>query len=287
MQKFKIILLFLLFFVYLVDYSNALDKTNYFIDKIEYRFIKIPKGNFQMGLNLLTNEKKFWEEYGFMNNSFEDETPSHYVELSKIFFILIHEVTQVMYSNVMLTNPSFYCVGDNLPVCDVTWDEANEFCKKLSKKIKKKTRLPTEAEWEYCCKAGSKKNNRFYWEEGSDSIKEASLYCNYSSDSPGNKIPNSKYNTICPVMSLKPNLWGLYDMLGNVSEWCGDWYNENYYNFSPKENPQGPSVGKTKVLRGGNKDFPLIASRITARWHQSPSRQFGGSVNGFRIVFDE
>ena len=171
-----------------------------------------------------------------------DEHPQHEVKISRYFYIGIYEVTQRQYQKIMGNNPSEFD-GDDLPEEQVSWNDANEFCKRLSQKEGEHYRLPTEAEWEYACRAGT----TTAFNHGQNGLTTIRPIC-WCSD---NGILGSARQTK-PVSSYNPNTWGLYDMHGNVWEWCQDWYDENYYSQSPSVDPQGQSSGSTRVLRGGS-----------------------------------
>jgi len=151
-----------------------------------------------------------------------DEKPVHKVQITKGFYMGQYEVTQAQYESVMGSNPSYF-KGENNPVEEVSWEEAVAFCKKLSSRENKTYRLPTEAEWEYACRAGS-----------------TTKYCFGDSESQlGDYAWNDKNSNFSthPVGQKQQNNWGLYDMHGNVYEWCQDWYGENYYSGSPAIDP--------------------------------------------------
>ncbi|MEE2685838.1 MAG: SUMF1/EgtB/PvdO family nonheme iron enzyme, partial [Planctomycetota bacterium] len=174
--------------------------------------------------------------------AFRDEKPSHSVNLLRRFKAGMHEVTQAQFAEIMGENPSTF-TGDKLPVNNVSWHQAVEFCQKLSLRkeefdAKRAYRLPTEAEWEYMARWGTKTVYHF-------------------GDDPANLDAHAWYNANSnkatqPVGQKNPNPLGLHDMLGNVSEWCSDWYSSDYYVVSSSEMPLGPSEGKVKVLRGGS-----------------------------------
>jgi formylglycine-generating enzyme required for sulfatase activity len=164
-----------------------------------------------------------------------NEGPQHEVAITKPFYMGVTEVTQAQYEAVMGTNPS-HIKGPTNPVENVSCDEAVDFCRKLSEKTGKTFRLPTEAEWEYACRAGSK--TRFSFGD-SDSVLGG--YAWYARNSNGKTHP---------VGQKKPNPWGLYDMLGNVSEWCADWYGP--YSSMTSADPQGAASGRDRVARGGS-----------------------------------
>jgi len=198
-----------------------------------------------------------------------DEGPPHDVTISKPFYMGVYEVTQEQYEAITGANPSYFKGAKN-PVEQASWDEAVEFCKKLSAKTGKAVRLPTEAQWEYACRAGTK--TRF-----GVCDKDADL----------NEYGWSAANSECkthPVGQKKPNAWGLYDMHGNVQEWCNDWYAETYAGAGTSD-PQGPSTGQSRVLRGGCWDFIPASCRSTFRQFFYPSGYRNGKY-GFRVVVD-
>lgn len=194
-----------------------------------------------------------------MGSNDADEKPIHEVTLNS-FLIAKYEVTQSQWQKIMWNNPSRF-KGDNNPVEKVSWDDCREFCKKTG------LRLPTEAEWEYAARAGT--NTLFYWgdEEGGD-------YMWYSGNSE---------DTTHPVGEKKPNGFGLYDMSGNIWEWCSDWYGDNYYGSSPKNNPQGLASGQYRVLRGGAWCRNAYLCRLSYRIREVPSVR-DTSYFGFRCV---
>jgi formylglycine-generating enzyme required for sulfatase activity len=156
----------------------------------------------------------------------------------------------------------------NHPVVHVSWNDALAFCEWMSNHTGKEFRLPTEAEWEFAASGGNKSKGTNY--SGSDSIKRVAWY-NY----------NSLGNT--HAVGLKqPNELGLYDMTGNVWEWCMDWFDSRYYGESPSQNPQGPSFGQEKVLRGGDWSVIEEIARLTMRVHNNAHNRGGDS--GFRVV---
>ncbi|PIE89075.1 MAG: hypothetical protein CR997_12900, partial [Acidobacteria bacterium] len=185
----------------------------------------IPSGSFTMGSPVSEKDR---------NN---DEV-QHRVTLSKGFWMLETEVTQEMWEVLMGTNPSHF-KGAKRPVETVSWHEAKKFIKKLNGKGIGTYRLPTEAEWEYACRAGSPSAYCY-----GDSESRLKYYAWYGED-----LFTDKTHT---VGGNQPNGWGLYDMHGNVREWCEDWYGENYYKESPERDPRGPASGEDRVVRGGS-----------------------------------
>ena len=194
-----------------------------------------------------------------------NEGPQHEVIITKPFYIGVTEVTQAQYEAVMGTNPSKFKGATN-PVETVSWDDAVEFCKKLSEKTGKAVRLPTEAEWEYACRAGSKTG--FSFGDADDGLGD---YAWYDANSGG---------TTHPVAKKKPNAWGLYDMHGNDFEWCADWYGD--YPKGAATDPQGPASGSSRVLRGGAWTDNPNRCRSADRDHYSPGQL--SSCYGFRVV---
>lgn len=203
-----------------------------------------------------------------------DEMP-HNVLLTRPFYIGKYEVTQEQFDAVTQDESSSPFPHVNQfeghpqnPVEKVNWDRAEEFGRKLSAQLKATVRLPTEAEWEYACRAGE--DSRFSTGNDESDLEAAAWF-----------VKNSRSVTH-PVGLKLPNKWGLYDMLGNVKEWTGDWYDEAYYQTSPAVNPTGPPDGIEKVARGGGIKSEPASSRCAYRGRQMPDRT--DSDRGFRIV---
>ena len=209
--------------------------------------VNLPGGTFEMGSNELIDEK-----------------PLHKVTVDD-FWIGKYEVTQKQYEEIMGANPGYF-KGDNLPVELVSWNDAVEFCKKFSEKYNVKARLPYEAEWEYACRGGT--STKYYW--GNEVNGD---FCWYSGNSDSNTHE---------VGSKKPNAFGLYDMSGNVSEWCSDWYGESYYKSSPLKNPTGALGGRDRVLRGGFIYDKSNHLRSSFRFRHNPG--YSSTSSGFRVV---
>jgi len=195
----------------------------------------------------------------------DKEGPQHEVVIAKPFYLGVTEVTQAQYEAVMGTNPSQF-KGPTNPVESVSWNDAVEFCRKLSEKTRKTFRLPTEAEREYACRAGSK--TRFSFGDSESVLGE---YAWYASNSGGKTHP---------VGQKKPNPWGLYDMHGNVAEWCADWYAD--YPKAAVTDHQGPASGTYRVLRGGSWYPTPDGCRSAFRNHGTPGIRY--NVFGFRVV---
>ena len=193
----------------------------------------------------------------------DNEKPAHSVTLSG-YYIGKYEVTQKQWVEIMGSNPS-YRKGDNLPVEYVGWNEVHEFISRLNAKTGKNYRLPTEAEWELAAHGGN--SSRGYKYSGSNNIDAVAWYVGYSQ--------------IHTVGTKSPNELGIYDMSGNVWEWCSDWYGKNYYNNSPSSNPKGPSSGASRVLRGGRCSNNASDCRVSNRSSSSTM-----DPSGFRLAMD-
>ncbi len=260
------------------------------LNSIGMKLRLIPAGEFLMGS---TNEfGRFAHEH------------RHKIVLTKPYYMGVHEVTQAQYEKVVGKNPSHFsktgegkkALGDldgrKLPVESVTWEEAVDFCKRLSalpaeKVAGRSYRLPTEAEWEYACRAGT--TTVFHFGESLASI-QANFDGNYpylkrddvlkGEDPKKLKGPYLKRPTT--VGSFEPNAWGLYDMHGNIWEWVADWYSPVYYKNSPDKDPQGPEMGMKKVSRGGGWYYFAAGCRAASRYERKPDER--RNTDGFRVV---
>jgi len=197
----------------------------------------------------------------------DTEKPAHDVMLTKPFYMGKYDITQEQYQQLIGTNPSQFKGKDN-PVENVSWDDAQVFCKRLSEQTKQAVRLPTEAEWEFGCRAGT--TTSFY---SGDTDKDLARVAWYNA--------NSK-NMTHPVGQKEPNAFGLYDMHGNVWQWCQDFYGEDYYRMSEAENPLGPIHGAFRLLRGGDgQDDPMFC-RSASRSGVTPDGR--DDFIGFRVA---
>jgi formylglycine-generating enzyme required for sulfatase activity len=191
-----------------------------------------------------------------------DEGPVHTVELDG-FWLGKTEVTQAQYQAIMGTNPSKF-KGPSNPVEQVSWEEASEFCRKLSQRAGKTYNLPTEAQWEYACRAGT--TTRYSFGDSDNALGDYAWY-----DSNSGKQTH-------PVSQKRPNAWGLYDMHGNVWEWCLDW--KDSYPSGRVSNPTGPSSASFRVFRGGSWYSSSRYCRSAFRYDGSPGNRIGDL--GFR-----
>jgi len=199
------------------------------------------------------------------SDCYNDEKPSHTVSLSS-FYIGKYEVTQAQWRALMGTSPSYFSGCDNCPVENVSWNDVQQFIQKLNQQTGKRYRLPTEAEWEYAARGGNKSRGFKY--SGSNDIGAVAWYDGNS----GNKTH--------PVGQKSFNELGIYDMSGNVWEWCSDW--EASYSSSPSSNPQGPSTGSSRVLRGGGWCSIPRNCRVSIRYSNGPD--VWSNFYGFRLV---
>ncbi len=197
----------------------------------------------------------------------DDERPAHQVTLSD-YSIGKYEITQAQWRAVMGKNPSAFSGCDDCPVEQVSWLDATDFCKKLSKLTGKKYSLPTEAQWEYAARGGSKSKGYIY--AGSNSVEEVAWY-GANSDKRTQKVGTKQANEL-----------GIHDMSGNVWEWCLDRYDENYYKSSPAKDPKGSKDGMFMLLRGGGWYRNALLCRVADRSYANPTSN--PDDIGFRVV---
>ena len=234
-------------------------------NSIGMKLVLIPKGTFMMGSPIKEDGASSDEE-------------QHQVTISKDYYLGVTEVTQGQYEKVMGTNPSYFqkrvirkSDSSMNPVESVSWEDAVEFCKKLSELPEEKRagrvyRLPTEAEWEYACRAGSK--TAFNFGESAKLLGEYAWFGGNSGNQPH------------PVGEKKANAWGLYDIHGNVWEWCSDCYGE--YPKGAVSDPSGPNGGSRRVNRGGGWNGVAARCRSANRGRNDPSGRL--SSTGFRVA---
>ena len=226
------------------------------VGNVAFEMVYVEGGTFTMGATA---------EQG--SDAWDDEKPAHGVTVSS-YYIGQTEVTQALWQAVMGSNPS-NCKGDDLPVEQVSWEDCQEFVRKLNRLTGKNFRLPTEAEWEYAARGGKK--SRGYKYSGSDNIGSVAWY----DDNSGSRTH--------AVATKSPNELGLYDMSGNVYEWCQDW--RGGYGSSAQTNPAGPGSGSFRVFRGGSWGGGARYCRVSGRNNFSPTYRF--SYLGLRLVLSE
>jgi formylglycine-generating enzyme required for sulfatase activity len=222
-------------------------------------FSFIPPGRFLMGSN--------------DPESSNSERPVHAVTLTQGFFLGIHAVTQAQWRTLMVTNPSHH-QGDEFPVEKVSWDDCQEFVGKLSEFTGDRYRLPTEAEWEYACRAGTATP---FWSGETITTDQVNYY---SGSRSGKGRQGLNRDTTTPVGTFPPNAWGLFDMHGNVWEWCVDW--DGAYPDGEAVDPVGPATGIYRVLRGGSFYNTGLNVRSAQRFNYGPASRY--SINGFRVA---
>ena len=198
-----------------------------------------------------------------------DESPVHEVKVTS-FYISKFEVSQPQYEAVMGKNPSSFENCRECPVESVSWADVQVFITKLNEQTGKTYRLPSEAEWEYAARGGNK--SKGYVFSGSNDVNEVAWIWD-----------NSDQKTH-PVGTKKPNELGLYDMSGNLWEWCNDYYDATYYQTSPPENPKGPLISQYRILRGGSWYHNAVDSRVSSRGWKEPLAL--GYRRGFRLARD-
>jgi formylglycine-generating enzyme required for sulfatase activity len=231
---------------------------------VTMRLVRIAPGNFMMG-SPPTEESRSGDE------------AQHAVTISRPLYMGVTEVTQEQYEAVMGGNPSYFKGAKN-PVEQVSWNEATEFCQKLSQRTGKSFRLPTEAEWEYACRAGT--TTPFH--TGSTLSTDQANYDGNHTYGPGGEKGVYRQETT-PAATFKPNAWGLYDMHGNVSEWCYDAYKADLSNKSRGPRVEG-DVSTARVLRGGSWDGNPQRCRSALRIGFVPDYRY--LTLGFRVAMD-
>ncbi len=220
---------------------------------VSFKMIRVEGGTFTMGAT---------SEQG--SGADDDEKPAHRVTLSS-YYIGETEVTQALWEAVMGSNPSLVSKGTNRPVESVSWDDCKTFISKLNAITGKAFRLPSEAEWEFAARGGNKSKGYKY--SGSNTLGNVAWYfdnCGETHD----------------VKTKSPNELGLYDMSGNVSEWCQDWYGD--YSSSSQTNPTGPSSGSLRVIRGGGWFDDATYCCVALRYYGAPTLAY--YYLGFRLA---
>jgi len=231
---------------------------------VTMKLVLIPAGTFIMGSP--DNEK----------DRDADEGPQHEVTISRPFYMGVCEVTQAQYEQITGRNPSRF-KGAGRAVEQADWNDAVDFCSEVSQKTGKRVRLPTEAEWEYACRAGT--TTPF---NTGETISTDQANFNGEETYSGGLKGQYRRETIS-AGSFKPNAFGLHDMHGGVWEWCSDWYSDSYAD-AEKTDPQGPTSGVVRVLRGGSwRSVPRLCRSGVREWG-APWRT--SSYDGFRVVVE-
>ena len=290
---------------------------------VKLKMALIPAGEFKMGSGESAEDTAafFNKTYGedvLKADFFKDEHPQHRVRITRAFYLDVCHVTRGQFRRFVADteyktdaekgeNPgafgwdpvkeelgfkeeySWRNVGfgqtDEHPVVNVSWNDAVAFCKWLSRKEGKTYRLPTEAEWEYACRAGT--TTRYYSGDDPETLAKVGNVADATFKA---KFPKATYTIkasdgyvfTAPVGSFKPNAFGLYDMQGNAWQWCADWYGKGYYAASPADDPAGPDSGDGRVLRGGSWYSRPDYSRSAYRFRGPPD--FRGNITGFRVA---
>jgi len=283
---------------------------------VKMEFVLVPAGEFVMGSKLSAAEVV--RKYGGQEDWYKVEHPAHRVRITKPFYLGKHEVTREQFarfvddaryrtdaekegSGFAMTKEGPALVeglswrrpgikqGANHPVVQISWKDADAFCKWLSKKTGRRIALPTEAEWEYACRAGA--DSPFWFGSTAEDGKGKLNWCDeaankwvsqYDRHFDENVEYDDGYGTTAPVGRYDFNAWGLYDMHGNVWEWCGDRYDGDYYGNSPKDDPKGPGSGSARVVRGGSWFFNPRFCRSAYRRRFLPSNR--SNIIGCRLV---
>ena len=294
-------------------------------NSIGMKLMLIPSGEFMMGSDESAEQTAafFNKNYGgeFVTaDPFKEEYPQHRVRITKPFYLGTYHVTRGQFRRFVADtgyqtnadkdfkppaygrNPETGLFGliesctwknvgfeqtDEHPVVCISWEDAMAFCKWLSKKEGKTYRLPTEAEWEYACRAGTK--TRFYSGDDPETLAKVG---NVPDATAKAKLPDwnwrmtikgsDGYAFTSPVGTFQPNAFGLYDMHGNAEQWCADWWNRDYYAKSAVDDPTGPESGPLRVVRGGSWRDPIDQARSTARYCGAPRNHY--PLIGFRVA---
>ena len=244
------------------------EEQTFTVNGVNFKMVSVEGGTFQMG----------------STDGESDEQPVHQVKLSS-FHIGQTEVTQELWEAVMGSNPSYF-KGDKLPVESVSWYDCQTFIKRLNNLTGQRFRLPTEAEWEYAARGGNRSKGYLY--SGSDNLNDVAWYWQNSGVVWLSGTDEDLFyveiddNNCRPheVATKAPNELGIYDMSGNVWEWCQDWYDK--YRSGAQTNPTGPSSGSYRVIRGGSWSSGAAGCRCASRDSYTPTP--AGNNLGFRLA---
>ncbi len=229
------------------EHKVELQTRTFTVNGVSFNMIAVEGGDFHLGADILDGRDS-------------DLKPMHRVTISS-FSIGETEVTQALWKAVMGDNPSEN-LGKNRPVEQVSWEDCQQFISKLNAATGQNFRLPTEAEWEYAARGGNKSKYTEY--SGSSNINDVAWY-----------FDNSDFETH-PVAQKRPNELGIYDMTGNVGEWCQDWYDKDYYSKQPSKNPCNNIKGSHRVYRGGGYGFEAQYSQVWFRCKLEPDHDDDG-----------
>jgi formylglycine-generating enzyme required for sulfatase activity/serine/threonine protein kinase len=287
-------------------------------NSLHMKLVLVPNGEFKMGSGESMVELK--QSFGVLPAEFEfsnaNEQPLHPVKITKPFYMGAYEVTTTQFAKFaesqgfttdaekqkkggwgwdalqrqFVQQPAFswritgFPQTGVHPVVNVSWDDAVAFCDWLSTLEHKRYRLPTEAEWEYACRAGT--TTRFYSGDKIDSLVEIANVADQTAHETLGTLfyvfARDGFAFTSPVGHFRPNAFGLYDMTGNVWEWCADWYDTGYYVSSPPDDPPGPAAGETRVARGASFNDPPVYQRSSKRDCLAPTECY--CAHGFRVV---
>jgi formylglycine-generating enzyme required for sulfatase activity len=241
-------------------------KPKSFTNSVGMKLVSIGAGEFRMGSPASEKTR-------------DDDEAQHAVRLSRGFYMSTTEVTQGQFMKVMGTTPwkdkTFVKEDANQAASYISWEDATKYCVRLSKKEGRKYRLPSEAEWEYACRGGTTTVFSF-----GDDRKNLGSYGWYGGVIGDGSAKSEKYAHA--VGQMRANAWGLYDMHGNVYEWCSDWYGKDYYGKSPVVDPVGPSSGSERVLRGGS--WGIDAQYCRSAFRCGYTLTFRNDSVGFRVL---
>jgi formylglycine-generating enzyme required for sulfatase activity len=251
------------------------------VNSIGMKFALIPAGAFLMGSPPEEKQRSKDEE-------------QHEVEITRPYYLGIFPVTQAQWQAVRGANPSSFCATgagkdavtgmstEDFPVEQVSWEDAAEFLNGLAalkpeREAGRGYRLPSEAEWEHACRGGASEYQVFHY---GNSLSSAQA--NFNGNYPYGAAKSPYLERTSKVGSYEPNGFGLYDMHGNVWEWCADWYGNDYYKNSPRRDPAGPAGGSSRVLRGGSWD--CFGQRCRSAWRNGSEPASRYEYLGFRVV---
>jgi formylglycine-generating enzyme required for sulfatase activity len=283
----------------------------YYINPLGMEFVSIPAGEFMMGSRL--EAVQIAQKFGGRTSDFRDELPRHAVQITRPYLAGAHEVTRGQFA-AFVEETGYTTVREKAeerdrdsrtggtldvgapdwrdplrekskryPVAYMTHQDAVAFCKWLSDKDGLTYRLPTEAEWEYMCRAGFDETTWWWGNDESDGDHNANVAARGQWRQTFKRVRGDDYKYCAPVGKFRPNPWGLHDMIGNVWEWCSDWYSPDYYSVSPEKDPRGPESGEQHVVRGGGWYGPAYC-RPAYRAPRSQAPEQGFFDIGFRVV---